>query len=96
LADEANTRLCDVAFRYDPNAANPNCLHFKVLGEVRYENSRLFAYGSGKGRANDMQAVYRETIVERGGIRARIEMSGGKARLLIRYRKGDRIPPDQP
>jgi hypothetical protein len=96
LVDEDNMRICDVVFRFKPDADNPYCLHFKALDEERFEDSRLFAYGSGKGRENDLQAVYKKTILERGNVRARIEMTGGKARLLIHYRKGYRIPPDQP
>lgn len=96
LVDEQDARICDVVFRFEPTADNPYCLHFRVLDEQRFENSRLFAYGTGKGRENDMQAVYKKTILESGNVRARIEMTGGKARLSIRYRKGHRTPPDQP
>ena len=96
LVDEADTRICDVVFGFEPAARDPYRLHFTVLDGVRRDTGQLFAYGTGVAGENDMEAVYRKTIVQRGNVRARIEMSGGKARLLIRYRKGRRIPPDQP
>jgi hypothetical protein len=62
LVDEEKTRICDVVFRFEPDADYPYCLHFKVLDEARYEDKLLYAYGSGKGRENDLQAVYKKTM----------------------------------
>ena len=85
LVDDAKTRLCDVAFRFDPDANRPYHLNFSVLNEVRYEEGLLLTYEADGARENDMHAVHRKTIVERGNVQARIEMTHGKARLLIQY-----------
>jgi hypothetical protein len=87
LVDEAETRLCDVVFRFDPDADRPYRLKFRVQDEVRHEKGRLLTYCARVARESDMHAVYRETIVNRGNIHAYIEMTRGKARLLVHYLK---------
>jgi hypothetical protein len=83
LVDEEKTRLCDVVFRFDPKAERPYRLAFRVLNAVHYEKDLLFTYGDRVARESDMRNVYRETIVTRGNVHALIEMTHGKARLLI-------------
>lgn len=90
LVNEAEKRLCDVVFRFDPEATHPYCLTFKVLNEVHYGANLALTYGAGVARESDMRAVYSKTIVDRGGVHAQIEMTRGKARLLIRTRKETR------
>jgi hypothetical protein len=85
--DEAETRLCDVVFRFDPDANRPYRLKFRVQHEVHHEQGRLLTYGARVAGESDKQAVYRETIVKRGNIHAYIEMSREKARLVVDYLK---------
>jgi hypothetical protein len=95
LVDEAETRLCDVVFRFDPDANRPYRLNFRVQDEVHHEQGRLMTYGARVAGESDTQAVYRETIVKRGNIHAYIEMTREKARLLVHYLKSvefQRIP----
>jgi hypothetical protein len=96
LVDEGTARICDIVFRFEADARKPYRLHFKTFKMQPEQEGRQLAYGTGGGRKSNMRAAYRKTIVSRGNIRAHIEMTEGKARLLIRYRKGYRIPPDQP
>jgi hypothetical protein len=61
-----------------------------VLNEVHHGADMALTYGAGVARDNDMPTVYSKTIVDRGSVHAQIEMTRGKARLLIRSRKETR------
>lgn len=90
LVNEADKRLCDVVFRFDPEAKQPYHLTFKVLNEVHYGADLVLTYGARVARESDMTTVYRKTIVDRGSVHAQVEMTRGKARLVIRSRKETR------
>jgi hypothetical protein len=95
LVDEGQTRICEAVFRFDADAGKPYRLQLKSYTESTVED-RQPTYGTGGNLKSNLDAVFRKTIVNHGNVTAHIEMTGGKARLLIRYRKGYRIPPDQP
>lgn len=78
--------LCDVAFAFNPQSSLPYELHFGVMMGVAYTRDHLVAFGTDPEVDKDLLGVYRHTIVDRGGVKADIEMTGGKARLFIVYK----------
>ncbi|MEJ2285735.1 MAG: hypothetical protein P8X85_19335 [Desulfobacterales bacterium] len=78
--------LCDVVFDFNPQSSRPYELHFRVMMGVAYARDHLAAFGTDSEVDRDLAGVYRYTIVDRGGVKADIEMTGGKARLLIVYK----------
>ena len=83
---EKEACLCDVVFKFNPQSSRPYELHFKVMMGVTYTRDHLDAFGTGLEEDKYLQGVYRYTIVDRGGVTADIEMTGGKARLFIVYK----------
>lgn len=93
LVDEGERRLCEVVFRFDMEARQPYRLHVRFLRESGSDDDLHLAYGAGVAPESDMREVYRKTILERGNVRARIEMTQRKARLQLRYRPGGPLRP---
>ena len=93
LVDEGEARLCEVVFRFDMDAERPYRLTLAAPDDAGRMQSRELTYGEGVAPESEMRAVYHESIVERGNLRARIEMTLRKARLQIDYLPGRRIPP---
>lgn len=83
---EKEACLCDVAFDFNPQSGRPYELHFRVMMGVAYARDHLVAFGSDPEVDKDLVGVYRYTIVDRGGVKADIEMTGGKARLFSVYK----------
>ena len=93
LVEEKGKRICEVTFRFDREAGQPYRLVLKRRGRTGRWGTQALAYGKGVAPENEMTAVYRKIILERGNLRVRIEMTRRKARLQIDYRPGRRIPP---
>jgi hypothetical protein len=74
--------LADVRFAFKPDRQRPYTLNFRVRNRRKYQPPKMISFGpAGK----DKRKMFKETIVDEGGIRADIEMTHGKARLHIRY-----------
>lgn len=86
VVSEKEACLCDVVFKLNPQSSRPYELHFNVMMGVTYNRDHLVVFGTGLEEDKDLQSVYRHTIVDRGGVKADIEMTGGKARLFIVYK----------
>lgn len=91
--EEGGQWLCDVVFHFDMEAAQPYRLVVKEPDPHGQGTTECLAYGDGVAPESEMTAVHRKTILERGNVRARIEMTRRKARLQIDYRPGRRVPP---
>jgi hypothetical protein len=85
--DIGKIRVCEVVFRFDLNEKNPYRLVFNIREGIHNRDGQVFTYGAGVVGETKMGAEYLETILERGNVLARVEMTRGKARLLIRYQK---------
>jgi hypothetical protein len=83
---EKEACLCDVVFKFNQEKSRPYELHFRVMMGVTYTRDHMVVFGAGFEEDKDMLGVYRYTIVDRGGVKADIEMTGGKARLFVVYK----------
>ena len=93
LVDSGGKRLCEVVFHYHPERPRPYRLQFLTWKMIRHDDDDLHLdFGEPADREDTEKAVHRMTIVKQGHVRAWIEMSHKKARLHIRYEKGDRMP----
>lgn len=77
---------CDVRFAFNPESDRPYELHFKVLMGITYAADHLLSFGIPLAEDNDLLSKYKLEIVARGGVKAWIEMTQGKARLFIQYK----------
>ena len=91
--EEGEKRLCEVVFHFDMDAAQPYRLAMKEPDRQGQWKTVRLAYGDGVAPESEMTSVYRKTILDRGNVQARIEMTRRKARLQIDYRPGRRVPP---
>jgi hypothetical protein len=82
---EKDARLTDVVFKFNPTSDRPYELHFKVLMGIAYPADHLIVFGTSMDEDKDLLSVYKMEIVNRGGVKAWIEMTQGKARLVIKY-----------
>lgn len=76
---------CDVRFVFNPESDRPYELHFSVLMGIAYPADHLIAFGIPLAEDKDLLSRYKLEIVARGGVKAWIEMTQGKARLFIKY-----------
>lgn len=83
---EKDDCLSDVVIGFNPESSRPYELHFRVIMGATYAADHLVAFGTAPEADRDLRNVYRHTIVDRGGVKADIEMTGGKARLFIVYK----------
>jgi hypothetical protein len=86
VVHEGEDCLCDVVFDFNPRSNRPYELRFRVMMGVAYPTDHLVTFGMAAELDEDLQSVYRLTVVDRGGVRADIEMTGGKARLQVVYK----------
>jgi hypothetical protein len=86
VVQEKDARLCDVVFEFNPESSRPYELHFQVMMGVTYAANHLVTFGIAAEEDKDLLSVYRMMIVDRGGVKADIEMTRGKARLFIVYK----------
>lgn len=77
---------CDVRFAFNPDSDRPYELHFSVLMGISYSADHLVAFGTSLEQDKDLLNTYKMEIVDRGGVKAWIEMTQGKARLAIKYK----------
>lgn len=82
VVNDGDVCVADVRFSFKADRQQPYTLHFRVRKRTRHRPPKVFSFGpAGK----NMQKVFKETIVDEGGVRADLEMTHGKARLHIRY-----------
>lgn len=86
LIDDAGERICEVTFRFDADAQRPYRLVYTAMDGDHPERERESAFGRGVASEGAMRTRYRETLVKRGNVHARVEMQHAKARLVIDYR----------
>ena len=86
VVHEGEECLCDVVFDFNARSNRPYELRFRVMMGVAYQTDHLVAFGMAVEIDEYLQSVYRLTVVDRGGVMADIEMTGGKARLQIVYK----------
>jgi hypothetical protein len=86
VVHEKDACLSDVVIGFNPESSRPYELHFRVIMGATYAADHLVAFGTAPGADQDLRNFYRYTIVDRGGVKADIEMTGGKARLFIVYK----------
>jgi hypothetical protein len=84
VVEEKETMWCDVRFAFNPDSDRPYELHFKVLMGTIYSGDHLVAFGMPVADDRNLLSQYKMEIVARGGITAWIEMTQGKARLVIK------------
>jgi hypothetical protein len=82
---EKDTCLTDVVFKFNPASDRPYELHFRVLMGITYSTDHLIAFGTSMEEDKNLLSEYKMEIVARGGVKAWIEMTQGKARLFIKY-----------
>jgi hypothetical protein len=76
---------CDLRFAFNPESNRPYELHFKVLMGITYSADHRLAFGIPLEQDDDLLGQYKMEIVAKGGVRAWIRMTRGKARLVIKY-----------
>jgi len=84
---EKGTCLTDVVFKFNPANDRPYELHFNVHREVHDAKGHVLRYGTEKSTDKDLTEIYTENLVDRGGVKAWIKMTRGKARLFIKYKE---------
>jgi hypothetical protein len=78
--------LTDVIFRFDPEDERPYELLFTVRGGKSYAEPLVRKYGASEiNDGKSYSAGYTERIIEKGGVKAWLEMKRGKARIYLRY-----------
>jgi hypothetical protein len=78
---------CEVRFAFNPHSDRPYELHFNVLMGVTYAAENLVAFGIPLDEDEELLSRYEMEIVARGGLKAWIKMTQGKARLFIKYKE---------
>lgn len=91
VVKEREAVWCDVRFVFNPDSDRPYELHFSVLLGNAYAAEHLTAFGTPLAEDRDLLNQYKMEIIDRGGVTAWIEMTQGKARLLIKYEGRDPI-----
>jgi hypothetical protein len=76
---------CDVRFVFNPQSDRPYELHFSVLMGITYATKHQVSFGIPLAEDKDLLSRYKMEIADRGGVKAWIEMTQGKARLFIQY-----------
>jgi hypothetical protein len=80
---ENEATWCDVRFVFNPQSDRPYELHFSVLMGITYATKHQVAFGIPLAEDKDLLSRYKMEIADRGGVKAWIEMTQGKARLFI-------------
>jgi hypothetical protein len=86
---ENEATWCDVKFVFNPESDRPYELHFSVLMGITYATVHLAAFGCPIEEDRDLLGRYKMEIIARGGLKAWIEMTHGKARLAIQKERQD-------
>ena len=82
---ENEATWCDVRYVFNPKSDRPYELHFSVLMGIIYAVEHQVAFGIPLEEDKDLLSRYKMKIAARGGVKAWIEMTQGKARLFIKY-----------
>lgn len=77
--------VADVQFSFELDREQPYALTFAVRGRRRFRPAKVSTFGP---PGKNMKKVFREMVIDEGGILAEIEMTHGKARLHIQYHGG--------
>jgi hypothetical protein len=85
IVAEEDTRLTDVVFKFNADSDRPYELYFKALMGITYETDHLMAFGTPLEDDESLLSEYELEIVGRGGVKAWIKMTQGKARVVIKY-----------
>lgn len=85
MIHERDRCLYDLSFRFDQAADKPYRLLFRIKEGARYANDHVQAFGESPPADKQLRNHYREELLDQGGLRSWIEMTGGKARLFVRY-----------
>ena len=90
LVDQGeNRRLCDMIFIFDRTEAKPYKLNFNAMLGTAYDQPQQVSFGPLAPEQDNLNlaAVYHMIIVTCGDVQARIEMTGGKARLHVTFQR---------
>ena len=82
VVNDRGSCIVDVRFGFRPDRQRPYTLHFRTYNRMQHRPPKVLSFGP---PGKDMHKVFKETIVDEGGVRAELEMTHGKARLHIRY-----------
>lgn len=85
VVKEKEAVWCDVMFAFNPVSDRPYELYFSVLMGITYAADHLVAFGTPLKEDKNLLNRYKMEMVARGGLKAWIEMTQGKARLFIKY-----------
>lgn len=86
VVHEGEDCLCDVVFDFNARSTRPYELRFRVMMGAAYEPDHVIAFGTDPEIDRELRNTYRHTIIDRGSVRADIEMTDGKARLMVVYK----------
>lgn len=86
LVHDGDRCLYDLTFRFDNTAQRPYQLRYGVKEGVSYAEDHVLGFGEPPPADKQFRKDYREDLLEQGGVQAWIAMTGGKARLLVRYK----------
>jgi len=86
VVHEGEDCLCDVVFDFNARSTRPYELRFRVMMGTAYEPDHVVSFGIDPEIDRELRNTYRHTIIDRGGVRADIEMTHGKARLIVIYK----------
>jgi hypothetical protein len=89
---EGRRLLCDVVFVFERRKPQPYELHFDTRDGRPCRPARVFSFGVPLEQDRDLLEVYRQEILDRGGLRSAIRMRRGKARLIIAYQGESEVP----
>ena len=85
MIHEGDRCLYDLSYRFDQTADKPYRLLFRVKEGIGYANHHVQAFGEAPPADKRLRNHYRKELLDQGGLRSWIEMTGGKARLFVRY-----------
>jgi hypothetical protein len=83
MIHERDRCLYDLNFRFDQTADKPYRLLFRVKEGVGYANDHVQAFGEALPEDKQLRNHYRKELLDQDGLRSWIEMTDGKARLLV-------------
>jgi len=86
VVHEGDDCLCDVVFDFNARSTRPYELRFSVMMGAVYEPDHVVAFGTDSEIDRELRNTYRHTIIDRGGVRADMVMTDGKARLMVVYK----------
>ena len=87
LIHEGNRCLHDLTFWFHIDADSPYQLRFSVKEGEDRTGTQPEGFGAPGDEDRQLRSTYRRDLLDRGGLKAWIEMTGGKARLFVQYKK---------